>query len=68
MGFSKKYIRATFKEQGVQLSKKALIMLESRLKLHADWYALACKDREFKRLDENRLHRLFKIEDLKQER
>ena len=63
MNISKKYIKESFKLRGMQINKKALDMIEERIKMHADHYARMCKEREFKRVNPLRVERIFKYED-----
>ena len=64
MGISKKYIKEIFKEQGIQLNKDALLKIENKLKEYVRLYATMCKHREFKRVNLDRLDRIFKYENL----
>ena len=64
MGISKKYIRESFKEAGIQLNADALHIIEDRLKGIVIEIVGGCTQREFKRVTPDRLKRMLKYEDL----
>ena len=63
MNISKKYIRAGFKDNNIQINEEALTMIEERLKLFADAYVAMCKHKEYKRITSEKIEKVFNYED-----
>ena len=63
MNISKKYIRAKFNSNDIQINEEALTMIENRLKLFTDAYIAMCKHKEYKRITSEKITKIFDYED-----
>ena len=63
MNISKKFIKKSFKERGIQLNNDALDMIEEKLKMSIRRYSRLCDKFKYKRVTKERIEGVFDFED-----